>query len=409
MIFALPSQQSYAMNFNTNKYQTIGCLIGIGTIAGFLCYSYMKSTIKSMYPNITDLLGLHALCKCNKSSLEDIKQFLVGKNISSCIHISNYKGRTALFYACIYNRLDIAKHLIEKCGAMVNIRDNFDRTPLAYACRSGNIIFVRYLVEECNATVEVKDETGRNLLFDACDGMSIDVVKYIKEKFNIAPSLKDNSGNNAVFHAWTNNGSNEIVRYLMKESGDTRDNDGKTLLFYAADGNNKNGDMTTYLIEECGIDVNAQDHAGNVALSIACRSNNIPLMKELMVHGASLDIKNKIRWTPYEYINFFNSDGFNNIRKKLRSDPLLETLWCLNSEFISVLPADVLNVIKNFCIRIKMNSPESSIWRPVCVMANELANEKKSNNQDFDLARIVCTWSKEKKTKISQSLQIHGK
>jgi ankyrin repeat protein len=54
------------------------------------------------------------------------------------INLPDGKGRTALFWACHHNCLELVDLLLEKDNIDPSVRDKSGRTPLAEACRVGS-------------------------------------------------------------------------------------------------------------------------------------------------------------------------------------------------------------------------------------------------------------------------------
>jgi len=90
-------------------------------------------------------------------------------------------GRTILFAAVAFRRLEITEYLISK-GAEVNVQDNFHSTPLVLACGNGSPLALVKLLVEKGADVNAEAKySGRPLDLALDDGDSA-IIEYLKSK-----------------------------------------------------------------------------------------------------------------------------------------------------------------------------------------------------------------------------------
>ena len=86
-----------------------------------------------------------------------------------------------LLVACEEGEIETIKHLVEKIGVDIEIRDNFKCTPLIIASRGGNYEIVNFLLEK-GANVEVKNYFGFTPLMFASDRGNFETVKLLLDK-----------------------------------------------------------------------------------------------------------------------------------------------------------------------------------------------------------------------------------
>ena len=179
----------------------------------------------------------------------------------------------------------ILKYLIEK-RANINAQDKKERTPIFYAIVYDNIDILKYLIKS-GANINTKDKTGLEPI-DYAIKRNIDMIKELIESgANIHSNLLHSS-------VYINN--IDLLKYLIKSGADINglDKKGRTPFHYALIYNNIN--IAKYLIEN-GAKINVQDNDGKRPLyySIIRNNNNIlflkELIKELIKSGADINIE----------------------------------------------------------------------------------------------------------------------
>jgi ankyrin repeat protein len=71
------------------------------------------------------------------------------------------------------------------------------------------------------------------------------------------------------------------------------------------------GETVAYLLNECKLDPNKQDHAGDTALHDAARFGHSTVIRKLLAAGASTDIKNK------------EGKDINDVARQYGKDPIV--------------------------------------------------------------------------------------
>ncbi len=107
---------------------------------------------------------LRAIIKGNaKKVVEIVKQ---NKNISADESLDSAKNRL-LHKAARYGKANVAKALIEECGANPNITNKFDMTPLHHGAVEGSVEVIQLLIE-CGADANKPDNSRRLPLHWTC-------------------------------------------------------------------------------------------------------------------------------------------------------------------------------------------------------------------------------------------------
>jgi len=163
-------------------------------------------------------------------------------------------GYTALFMACSYNFVDIARHLIEN-GADVSIKAHDGRTALMGAAVISEELFDLLVAKGADITVKLEDGTS---------AFTMSIIGVLSEYVGLGNAKKLLDMGADVDEAAT--------------SGPT---EGYTCLMMAA--GNKRPDIAKFLVEE-GANVNAKSTDGTTPLSMAEKNDDpemIALLKEL--------------------------------------------------------------------------------------------------------------------------------
>lgn len=126
-----------------------------------------------------------------------------------------------LCFACMYNRTEIARLLIE-AGANTNFSGFYGRTPLMYAMKKNNIELGELLLSK-EADINAINEGKDNVLMDLASYSSKDTnessIKWLIEK-GIDINYKNESLNVTVLKQAINFGSFELAKILIEHGAD---------------------------------------------------------------------------------------------------------------------------------------------------------------------------------------------
>ena len=190
-------------------------------------------------------------------------------NVQVLLDLGQYDLNHAALYnesplvcALINGHLDIARLLISR-GADPNFAEpdnSFDacavgRTPLGYAAKEGPLEAVRLLVEEAAVDLDPRDANGWTPLFFAASNGFLDAVKLLLSA-GADPRAKDNEGKTILFYAAQGN-HKQTVSCLLEIPGHSdyllNELDGTALAYIASKGKGQTAD----LLLNC-IDLNAR-------------------------------------------------------------------------------------------------------------------------------------------------------
>ena len=276
------------------------------------------------------------------------------------------------------NDIKKVSSILEKQKADINhiseSKNFYNFTPLTFASDKGNLEIVKLLVEN-RASINAEDGSEGNTviglpapgegtflvcntaLTKAIEKGNLEIVKYLVEN---GADIKDNDSNTALTVA-SRNGNLEVVKYLVENGADINDKDnyGDTALMVASW--NGNLEVVKYLVEN-GADIDENSH-GKTALMIASEKDNedkddlekermmrmkIEMMRASLMNGADINAKNYDDWTAgpfrygelsyYEIIKYLVENGADiNIKYNNGSTVLMKASKSGNYEIVKLL------------------------------------------------------------------------
>ena len=210
---------------------------------------------------------------------------------------------TSVSQAAEKGNLAIIKQWISK-GGNINDIDKNNMTLLHIASGKGDLSMVKYLVSK-GADVNIKADIFGQLftpLTFAADKGHLDIVKYLISKGAI-PSINDLDYSIMEGHL-------DIVKFLFPL---IKNKDVNRLLKEAIKTNNL--DIVKYLVLN-GANINQVDKNDETPIFYAVRSNSLSIVKYLLSKGAKFKIKNKLNKTP---IQIAEKKGYKDIVNHLHS------------------------------------------------------------------------------------------
>ena len=226
--------------------------------------------------NMTPLMNA-----CQKGNIDGINVLL---NAGADPGITDVDGHTWLHYAASGNCSSEFLQTIIKHGADVNAANKKNMTPLMNACQKGNIDGINVLLN-AGADPGITDVDGYTWLhyasFGNCSSEFLQTI--IKHGADVNATSKHNK--TALMIAYHNGNIDNIIVLLNAGANtDLCDDDGDTLLHYAA-----SGDCSKEILQiviDHGSDVNATNKKNETTLMKACKKGNIDAMSVLLNAGA---------------------------------------------------------------------------------------------------------------------------
>ena len=146
-----------------------------------------------------------------------------------------------LHLAAVQGWMDVVIDLITKYKCDANCKSNLELTPLHYASEACHLEVVRYFINEQHCDPMTKDNVGRTPLHYACQNGHLNIVQYLINEQHCDPMTKDTFYYFTPLHYACQCGHTHTVQYLLstgKVDPLARDHEGKTPMYYAADGGN---------------------------------------------------------------------------------------------------------------------------------------------------------------------------
>ncbi|XP_067687665.1 ankyrin repeat and SOCS box protein 2-like [Haliotis asinina] len=210
----------------------------------------MESTKKSSNPKQNSrVLPLHHYAY--KNDIEAIKKALANSSTDICA--KDMSGRTALFVATCFSRVEIAQMLLA-LGCDPNIANNDGDTPLHEATEKSSLPIVQVLLKSGKCKLDAQNKEGQTPLMKAAFYDYLDILKCLHLK-GASIDARDARGKTALFYA-LDEGSEKTAIYLMKNKCDVNviDNGGHTALYEAIHSQFFHSTDCLLLLESSGYD-----------------------------------------------------------------------------------------------------------------------------------------------------------
>lgn len=209
-----------------------------------------------------------------------------------------------LTYAVLYNKVNIAKLLIDK-GVKIDIVDTDDRCILFLTIKYGYMEMLEYLLKVNKkyisvSIIDVRDKNQNISLHYAIIYKNIKAVELLL-KYGSNPNITDKNGNNAL-HLGIYSRSVNICTTLLgyNININTRTNIGESVLHIAC--NLQEISIIKLLLNQPDINVNVQDYEHEFTpLHYSINLNNIIQIKLLLEKGANPIIQDVYGNTPVHY------------------------------------------------------------------------------------------------------------
>lgn len=177
--------------------------------------------------NATDKYGWTSLMLAARQGHLKIVQALLNRSGIN-IDAKNIKGLTALIFAILYGKADVAKVLIHH-GADVNLAKNDGWTPLMSAAQHGHMTIAQTLLNAPEIRIDAKSANGETALMAAAFYGKADIAKVLIDH-RADVNAADNKGWTPLMHA-AQQGHRETVEALLDKHADIKhtDKDGMTV------------------------------------------------------------------------------------------------------------------------------------------------------------------------------------
>ena len=237
-----------------------------------------------------------------------------------------------LYYAILYNKLDIVKLLVDK-NAKIDITDSEERSLLYLSIKYGYDNITTYLLEKNKDSIginilDIKDKQKKIPLHYAIQKKNINMIEKLLE-YNSNPNTLDINGYNAL-HLSIFTRNIEIVKLILKYIGNinARSTSGETALHLAT--NLRLTNICILLIDN-NININIQDYTHEFSvLHYVATINQIELLNKLIEKKVNINIQDVFGNTPLHYA--FIEENYNIATILMTIDNLNYNLWNINGK-----------------------------------------------------------------------------
>jgi ankyrin repeat protein len=211
-------------------------------------------------------------------------------------------GNTALHIAVTSKQADIVLYL-HKAGANLEAQKTNGCTAMHSACVTGNMDMVRVLAS-CGANLKAQDNEGCTPLHGAAFGGFLPIVIFLVHDLKADVTARSFDGSSPM-HAAVANNCVDVIRFLYaKVDLSAVDSHGSTAIFTSV--REGKWDSLKCLLEVCGSDLHATDHAGWTLLHLAACKGRLDMVQYLVDRGISPNAKDQLGFTPLYYSAFHN-------------------------------------------------------------------------------------------------------
>lgn len=155
---------------------------------------------------------LHTACRFNRV---EIARSLLNYD-SSLLDISANNGMTPLYLAAKHGKLEIAKVLVNEFNCDVNQQTSSQATALYTACKHGKLEIVQFLVER-GASINIANTRGCTPFLTACNHNHLHVIEYLVHKLGPSLALSRGSSGWTGLHIASRLGYIDQLRFLCEQ------------------------------------------------------------------------------------------------------------------------------------------------------------------------------------------------
>lgn len=302
--------QSTSKDINNTSFITL--LINKGADVNFKANGYFPLVISSQYgyldyvkllidnnANINEInhLGKSSLIIATESNKLEVVKYLVENNAN--INLCDQSGHTALAYACQKHFDEIFQYLIEKPNINLTTLTNAKENLLILTCKGAPgytykpLNIIKTLLSKKILDINQQDQSGKSALLYACELNNLDLAKILIEN-GATVDVSDSSENTPLLHACKKNNF-DLVQYLYQQGAKIycRNKYNLQTPLMIACANPESLPIIRFLIQK-GCNINATDNNKDTPLTIACKNNNIEIVKFLLTQNVDVKIENSV-------------------------------------------------------------------------------------------------------------------
>ena len=266
------------LNFNRGSSSKLKATpLGLAARKGYSSVVELLLAADGVDPNVEDAYSLTPLYwACERGHVSIVRQLLSRDDVHLNA-IGSRRPTTPLIVACTNSHVTIIKLLLAKDGIDVNFRrhSNGD-TPLIIAINKKLVGAVKSLLLRGDLEPNILNNIGHHVLVIAAAQGHLGILKRLLDHPDIDPNFAARGGSTALMEAV----EPDVAKVLLNQEGieiNRQDHAGMTALCLAALRNNL--EVAKLLLEREDININLPSNNGSTPLSLACRSG--------ILHGSS--------------------------------------------------------------------------------------------------------------------------
>ncbi|MDR2807028.1 MAG: ankyrin repeat domain-containing protein [Puniceicoccales bacterium] len=216
---------------------------------------------------------------------------LIANGVNINARDKNNKNNTLLLKAVSNGCADIVDLLLQYSGIEINVQNKDGDTPLHLAMRNSISQIVELLLQRPGINVNILNKDGDTPLHVAIRNNKPEIIELFSQHTNIATIIKNDHSYTltlTLLYAAIEGKNYEIFQYLLQESGinvNAQNGQGNTLLHLAVKERKK--DLQSLRIIQCllqqpEINVNATNGEGDTPLHSAVQTQNLQIVECLL-------------------------------------------------------------------------------------------------------------------------------
>eukprot|EP01132_Coremiostelium_polycephalum_P002243 gene2243-2765_t len=221
-------------------------------------------------------------------------------NSGACVDHQRLDGWTPLYTAAYKGNIETALSLLSM-SASVDSHNLEGWTPLHAACAEGHLQMAELLIDTYKADINRQNSQGTTPLFHSCSQGHLDLVKMLISH-GADPELSRPGGWKPI-HIACYNENDDITRYLIEEVGVDLNCTNTEIKDYAPihiliSTEEPRLEIIELLLKKNTININQKNINGSTPLHLAVFWNHFKILQLLLKYNANLDIKNNKGRTP---------------------------------------------------------------------------------------------------------------
>ncbi|XP_050394903.1 putative ankyrin repeat protein RF_0381 isoform X1 [Patella vulgata] len=255
------------------------------------------------YINAKGLKGRTCILQCSTSKIQSIAKIELLRSNGGNINDRDTDNNGMLHLACISGTLDTVKHLMD-LGLRINNRGEYGRTCIMTCSLSTTQASEKIEILRLNGgNVNDRDDTNSGILHLACADGTLDTVKHLID-LGLDINTKGRFGSTCILYCVeSETQAIEKIELLRSKGGNIhdRDDNNRGILHHACE--NGTLDIVQYLVN-LGLDINSKDGSGNTPVSFSFMSGVQSRQKLFFLMSLDAELS-WLEWLKFDFLTLF--------------------------------------------------------------------------------------------------------